>query len=623
MAVVVAASVWGEAEDMPTLNWMEREKAVRADKNVVLKILREDKSLSYSGMGGTRSVASVCQTGLTGFTGLECDRPAALTQRTQSSQSDAKTDAPGRGTRPACPPCDNLLVHGDNLEALKALLPFYAGRVKCIYIDPPYNTGNMFEQYDDNLEHSTWLSVMYPRIKLLKEFLTPDGNFFMQLDDNELDYAKVFCDEIFGRKNFVNRITIDVRAPSAFSTVNPGVFKCSEYILWYANDKSFVPMVEERVIRDVDFAYKDWLENPSDSYEDWKFTTVAAAYAKMKKPKDNPVSDYKQYQAFVVKNADRICRRASISDSGAGQDVIELKKKSLENPGKILFMARDKHDDVYVLDGEQIIFYGKNIREINGIKQATKQITNIWNDIPWEGIAKEGGVVLKKSKKPERLIQRILTIATNPGDLVLDSFLGSGTTCAVAQKMNRRWIGIEMGDHAKTHCAVRLRKVIDGEQGGISKAVGWQGGGAFRFYELGEPILDENGAITETIPYETLAAHVWFMETGCGWDGPVGLNGSGADGVRALPAGVSKSTVLGVHDGVAYALLYNGILHDRSVSGGNVLTPKTLKVILADLGDAAHERLVVYGECTKIGAAKLKELKIEFRQTPYDIAMGR
>ena len=208
--------------------------------------------------------------------------------------------------------------------------------------------------------------------------------------------------------------------------------------------------------------------------------------------------------------------------------------------------------------------------------------------------------------KPERLIQRILTIASNPGDLVMDSFLGSGTTAAVAQKMGRRWVGIEMGDHAKTHCALRLKKVVDGEQGGISEAVKWKGGGGFRYYDLGEPILDESGDIRESIPYEVLAAHIWWQET------------KTAYGVRER-----QTTFLGVHENVAYALLYNGILHDRSVGGGNVLTAKTLKIIKDDLGAAEYRKLVIYGEWTKLGVEVLKDEKIEFRQTPYDVMVRK
>lgn len=188
----------------------------------------------------------------------------------------------------------------------------------------------------------------------------------------------------------------------------------------------------------------------------------------------------------------------------------------------------------------------------------------------------------------------------------MDSFLGSGTTAAVAHKMGRRWIGIEMGDHAQTMCQVRLKSVCDGEQSGISKAVKWRGGGGFKFYELGEPLLDENGSISEGIDFDTLAAHIWWRETEKSWD-----------------VATRRGTFLGVHDGVAYAMLYNGVLHDRSYAGGNVLTPKTMRIIREDIGEAKYDRVIIYGECTKLSAAKLKEEKIEFRQTPYDIVTRR
>ena len=225
--------------------------------------------------------------------------------------------------------------------------------------------------------------------------------------------------------------------------------------------------------------------------------------------------------------------------------------------------------------------------------------------------------------KPERLIQRILEIATNPGDLVLDSFLGSGTTAAVAHKMGRRWIGVELGDHVRTHCAVRLRKVVEGEQGGISKAVGWTGGGSFRFLELGEEIFDADGAVRAEVPWEVLAAHVWFTETKTGWN---------VANVGMLPMANSnvaneKSPVLGIHEGVAYALLYNGILHDRRVDGGNVLTRRTLALIREDLARLFPEdppkRLMVFAECSRLRPETLAAERIEFRQTPYDLKGGR
>ncbi len=206
--------------------------------------------------------------------------------------------------------------------------------------------------------------------------------------------------------------------------------------------------------------------------------------------------------------------------------------------------------------------------------------------------------------KPERLIQRILHIATNPGDLVLDSFLGSGTTAAVAHKMGRRYIGIEMGDHAVTHCVSRLNKVIEGEQGGISKSVGWKGGGGYRFYRLGPPVFDADGRIRSDITFSVLAAHVYFSETG-----------------RPLPVD-DKSPLLGIHDGRAYALLYNGVLGDRHPSNGNVLTRPTLARIRSEIAlrDADFAGpLTVYGEQSRLSATTLAQQDIVFKQTPYDI----
>lgn len=201
--------------------------------------------------------------------------------------------------------------------------------------------------------------------------------------------------------------------------------------------------------------------------------------------------------------------------------------------------------------------------------------------------------------KPERLIQRVVSLSTNPGDLVLDSFLGSGTTAAVAHKMGRRWIGVEMGDHAVSHCAPRLVKVIDGEQGGISKSVEWQGGGGFAFYRLGEEVFDEEGRLRPGIKFAALAAHVWFSETGVPYHG------------------AADSPYLGTHGARGFALLYNGILGDRSVTGGNVLTGTLLASIRAMAGHDGP--LTVYGEASRIGAVRLKAEGVTFKQTPYDV----
>lgn len=387
---------------------------------------------------------------------------------------------------------DNRLIFGDNLLALKALEQEFTGKVSCIYIDPPFNTGDAFENYDDGLEHSIWLGLMYERFKLLKNLLAPKGSIFVHLNDDELDYCKVVLDEVFGRNNFVNRITIEARSPSAFSTVNPGVFKSSEYILWYARDKSEFIENSGRVARTPDYAYNKWLENPKDDFSNWKLSPLMDAYEKSPPSRSRrPDSILEHFHDFIVNNSAQVCRLASISDSGAGEKIIQLKKESIRNPGKVFKLERlGDLDDVYVLDGQQLIFYKKNVAEIDGKLSATALLTNIWKDIAWEGIAKEGSVTFRKGKKPEKLIKRCLELATNPGDLVLDSFAGSGTTGAVAHKMGRRWIMVELGEHCHTHIIPRLKKVIDGEdQGGISKAVNWQGGGGFRYFRLAPTLI--------------------------------------------------------------------------------------------------------------------------------------
>ena len=231
--------------------------------------------------------------------------------------------------------------------------------------------------------------------------------------------------------------------------------------------------------------------------------------------------------------------------------------------------------------------------------------------------------------KPERLLQRVLHIATNPGDLVLDSFLGSGTTAAVAHKMNRRWIGIEMGEHAATHCLPRLQKVLDGEQGGISKAVNWQGGGGFRFMTLGAPVFDEHGRIHPDVRFDTLAAFVWQQETGAAWSPATGRSGTpylgtyyqldSYSGTPDMPEGHISSVKT---PKFACYLLFNGILGDKRQAGGNVLTREVLAALLALHGEVAPAGtpLRVYGDSVRVGPARLAASGVTFKQIPYDIS---
>ena len=266
------------------------------------------------------------------------------------------------------------------------------------------------------------------------------------------------------------------------------------------------------------------------------------------------------------------------------------------------------------LDADGRIWWGKDGNNVPAIKRFLSEVKQgrvpqtLWTyeevghtqDAKKETVALFGGEDVFTTPKPERLIERIMHIATNQGDLVLDSFLGSGTTAAVAHKMGRRYIGIELGNHAVTHCVPRLKKVIEGEQGGISEAVNWKGGGGFRFYRLSEAVFDEEGRINPKVQFPALAAHVWFSETGQPLEG------------------VAKKPFLGIHDGMAYGLLYNGILGEKSVNGGNVLTSTLLDRLKREVKGFTGP-WTIYGEATRLSGERLRAARVTFKQTPYDI----
>lgn len=377
------------------------------------------------------------------------------------------------------PSSPNRLVEGDAEEVLRALRPELEGQVQLFYLDPPYNTGQAAAPsadgmvYDDAVEHGAWLDMLEGVIDEALALLKPSGSILLHLDDNELDYAKVLMDELFGRAAFISRITIDARAPSAFSTVNRGVFKASEYLLWYARDRSRLLSQSLRVARPFDRAYARFLENPADPHEAWRIHPLRDAFER---------SGYGDLERFVVEHAAQVCRLAPISNSKAGKATIAAKERSRSQPGVVLRVERRAHPPQYILDGNQLIFYERNVSLIDGERRPSAPLTNIWNDIAWEGIATEGGVRFKKGKKPERLLRRCIELCTQPGDWVIDPFSGSGTTAAVAQKLGRRWIGVEQADHIRTRAQPRLARVVGGDdRTGITAVANWKGGGGFRF----------------------------------------------------------------------------------------------------------------------------------------------
>jgi adenine-specific DNA-methyltransferase len=471
----------------------------------------------------------------------------------------------------------NMLIQGDNLDALKALLPYYAGRVKCIYIDPPYNTRSAFEHYDDNLEHAQWLAMVYPRLVLLRDLLAEDGSIWVSIDDNEGHYLKVIMDEVFGRRNFVASAVWQKR----YSRENrEAMGDVHEYLLVYCKSPELFKAKRNKLPLDAQQAkvYRNPNNpNETDPAKRWRGLPMTA-------------QGFRPNQMYEISAPNGRTHRPP---AGRCWSMIESEFEKLKAIDRI-YWGKDGNAQPSVI---------RFLSEVDGLVPWTwwpHEEVGHTDESKKEANAIFGGEVSFGTPKPERLMARIIQIATNPGDLVLDSFLGSGTTAAAAHKMGRQWIGIEMGEHAITHCKPRLDKVIAGEQGGISEVSGWQGGGGYRFYKLGDPIFDADGCIASGIQFPTLAAHVWFSETGEPF------------------AGAVSSPVLGVHDGIAYALLYNGILGDRSVNGGNVLTSGLLDRLRADAG-GWWGPMVIYGEASRLGAARLKDEGVTFKQTPYDV----
>ena len=392
----------------------------------------------------------------------------------------------------ADPDTQNMLIHGDNLLALKALESKFAGQVKCIYIDPPYNTGSAFEHYDDNLEHSQWLNLMRPRLEILWRLLSEDGSLWISIDDDEQAYMKVLCDELFGRSSFIASIIWQKRtSPDMRAVISDG----HDYVLDYAKDKDLFKQVRNRLPLSEE-QRKSYKNPDNDPRGPWTSTDCTAQAG-------HGTAD--QFYTLTTP---------------VGR-VIEL-------PKSLCWRFTKERMEEEIAAGR--IWLGKDGTGVPRKKTYLKDSTGV---VPWtlwmnkevghnQEAKKENNALFGSSNafdtpKPERLIQRIIHIASNPGDLVLDSFLGSGTTAAVAQKMGRRWIGVEMGNHAYTHCKVRMDKVIAGEDpGGITKAQNWQGGGGYRFYEVAPTLINKDPfdeyVINEDYDANMLAAAVALHE---------------------------------------------------------------------------------------------------------------
>ena len=372
---------------------------------------------------------------------------------------------------------DNILIKGDNLLALKALEAEYTGRVKCIYIDPPYNTGSAFAEYDDGIEHSLWLSLMRDRFMLLRTLLDVKGTLWVHLDDNEAHYAKVLLDEVFGRQNFVANL---IWHKSYAVRSNADFFSTShEHVFVYARDRTLAQLGRFSRTDEQEARYA----NPdNDPRGPWQSVTMTISL----------VGGARGRQFAKTGKSDNIYEVTS----PAGQKVLPPANRCWSrNPAGFAELDRDKR-----------IWWGPRGDSAPRLKmflsEADKGLlpTTLWSGAAEFGMNQDGvrelrdaGLPMFPTPKPERLLERILTIATNRGDLVLDSFAGSGTTGAVAHKMGRRWIMVELNEHCHTHIIPRLQKVIDGtDAGGVTQTTGWQGGGGFRYYTLAPSLLEKD-----------------------------------------------------------------------------------------------------------------------------------
>jgi site-specific DNA-methyltransferase (adenine-specific)/adenine-specific DNA-methyltransferase len=500
------------------------------------------------------------------------------------------------------PGTGNLIVEGDNLTALKALLPYYAGQVKCIYIDPPYNTGNEGWVYNDNVNsslicdwlgktvgkeaedlsrHDKWLCMMYPRLALLREFLRQDGAIFISIDDNEVQALRYMMDEIFGERNFVATVLWQ----KVYSPKNTAKHfsEDHDYILVYGRNAdvwrpNLVPRSDEQ-----DAAYKNRDRDPRGP---WKTGDLSA------------------------RNFYSLGTYAITCPSG----------RVIPNPPKGMYW-RVSREKLTELDADHRIWWGKDGGAIPQIKRFLSEVKQgvvpqtmwFYKDVGHTQDAKKELIEIVEfensesvfiTPKPTRLLQRILQIATDKDSLILDSFAGSGTTGHAVLQLNkqdngnRRFIQVEMEPKiAREITAERVKRVAQGYKNAKGESVEGLGGG-FRYCQLGDPLFDEHGQIRSTVRFADLARHVYFTETG-----------------EPLPRErVTKSPLIAVCKGVAVYLLFNGILGDDTTNGGNVLT----RAVLARL-PAFDGPKVIYGAGCLLGVDRLRAERITFRQTPYEV----
>ena len=416
---------------------------------------------------------------------------------------------------------DNLVVKGNNLLTLASLSRCYEGKIQCIYIDVPYNTGNDSFGYNDRFNHSSWLTFIKNRLYFSHKLLKPSGTIAISVDNYELGYLLVLLDEIFGKENRKNIITVKRGSVTGAKVINPGVVNVAEYVVIYAKESAQWKPNRVYCAKGYDDRYNVWINNRDKHYSEWTFSTVLEKWAETEGVKKSQLKKkygdlYKEkLNEFVIDNAHNIGRWAALDMNSVSEEARKLKKESLSSPETVYYLPREDANDYYIKNGNTLLFATDRIMTIDGVTTFSQPISDIWDDVLPNDLHNEGNVEFKKGKKPEKLISRILELCTNEGDLVLDFFAGSGTTGAVAMKMNRKFILCEQMDYIQDITCQRLIQTIMHDSRGISSEVNWQGGGSFVYCELAnanQNFVDEIQSASSL--YEIKDIYLRIIETG-------------------------------------------------------------------------------------------------------------
>ena len=380
-------------------------------------------------------------------------------------------------------PNDNLIIKGNNLVVLHSLKKRFAGKIKLIYIDPPFYFSSDKDdsfKYNSNFKLSTWLTFMKNRLKAAYDLLADDGIMMVHVGVEDQGYINVLLDEIFGHENMINHITMTTTEPTGFKAAGKNLVSTANNLFIYKKKTGDINKLY--IEKGYDKAYSYVLLNKDEDYKNWKYKTIKEFLAEKKNVKPSAISK-DEIAEFAIENADIVFRVTAVI-GGALAKRKETLKLSAKNKGVVMKHPNDDMDNFWILNGGRLSFYDWTFNEVDGKRVPSQILTDVWSDISWTGIAKEGEVKLNNGKKPEKLLRRVIELATKPGDIVLDYHLGSGTTAAVAHKLGRQYVGIEQLYYGENDSVNRLKNVIAGDATGISKDVNWTGGGSFVYCNI-------------------------------------------------------------------------------------------------------------------------------------------